>query len=185
MTSSGSSRGWTGARLSSGGGSSARTSSDLSQVRADSTDRNDSKTRVLDSLNQIDEVVQSGLVESLSVTVIRVSGRELLRVNHDHCEAISVDLLLDGLPCLRARNVLKVGEVVWVACLGCDREVPQVRVGKVIEWRVHLNAAGESGESYSLHGVDGSVVEFVVWEQKSGRTETSGGLNDSLGLSKS
>jgi len=63
--------------------------------------------------------------------------------------------------------------------------VPQVRIGKVIKWRVHLNAAGESGESNGLYGIDGSVVEVVVWEQKSGRTETSGGLNDSLGLSKS
>jgi len=109
LTSSGSSRGWAGARLSSGGGSSGRTSSDLSQVRANSTDRNDSKSRVLYSLNQIDKVIQSGLVESLSVTVIRISGGEFLRVNHDHCKSISIDLLLDSLPCLRARNVLKVG----------------------------------------------------------------------------
>jgi len=155
------------------------------QVRADGADWDNLETSVLDGLEQVQEVVQSSLVKSLSVAVVRISGGEFLWVNHDNSKTVSVNLLLNGFPGLRARNVVKVGSVEWVTGLSRDREVPQVRVGEVVERWVHLDAAGEASEANSLHGSDGSVVEVVVWKDEGGWANASGSLDDSLSTGES
>ena len=150
----------------------------MSHVRADGADWNDSDSRSFNSLKQVHKVINRGLVESSSVAVISVSGGEVLWVNHDNSETISVKLLLHCAPNSRARNVFKVGSVQSIAGLRSNREVPQIRVDHVVERRIHLNAAGDSGETDRLHGTECSIVEVVVWQDKGGWSNSGSGLND-------